>query len=242
MSSRKLEVLFQDVVVEQGMPLIIENWHKRPKWIRDLFTFSFLKENHGDDVITCKDLRDGTDTNLQFKDYISGVHGFRHDKSRIQPPSNQLLYAKDVSCPEYWHDHLMNDIIPPFLAYRRAHDLNSYSLDSAAENLMVYIGQHGTWTPAHFDHCGTVGHNIMTWADKDSYSIWFIVATKDRTKVESLLQSLGRTMEFENYFLSVEDFAKADFPVYVAQQRPGDLVLIPSLGYHQVANMVPLRS
>ncbi|KAF9177666.1 hypothetical protein BGZ50_008489 [Haplosporangium sp. Z 11] len=90
---------------------------------------------------------------------------------------------------------------------------DSYSLDSAAENLMVYIGQHGTWTPAHFDHCGTIGHNIMTWADNGSYSIWFIVAAKDKPKVESLLQSLGRNIEFENYFLSVKDFAKADFPV-----------------------------
>ncbi|KAF9177991.1 hypothetical protein BGZ51_008223 [Haplosporangium sp. Z 767] len=116
---------------------------------------------------------------------------------------------------------------------------DSYSLDSAAENLMVYIGQHGTWTPAHFDHCGTIGHNIMTWADNGSYSIWFIVAAKDKPKVESLLQSLGRNIEFENYFLSVKDFAKADFPVYVVQQKPGDLVLVPSLGYHQVANMGP---
>ena len=35
----------------------------------------------------------------------------------------------------------------------------------SSSNLMAYIGGHESWTPCHFDHCGSIGHNLMTWAD-----------------------------------------------------------------------------
>ncbi|KAG0009177.1 hypothetical protein BGZ80_002663, partial [Entomortierella chlamydospora] len=113
-------------------------------------------------------------------------------------------------------------------------DKNSYNIESAAENLMVYIGRHGTWTPTHFDHCGAIGHNVMLWADKGSSSIWFMIATEDMSRAETLWESFGQNIEFENYFASVQDLAQADFPIHVLEQHVGDLVLIPSLGYHQV--------
>ncbi|KAG0195215.1 hypothetical protein BGX28_001985, partial [Mortierella sp. GBA30] len=70
-----------------------------------------------------------------------------------------------------------------------------------------------------------------------SSSIWFMVAAKDKAKAEALFQSLGQNIEMENYFLSVDELARADFPIYVSEQSTGDLIIIPSLGYHQVANL-----
>ncbi|KAF9345958.1 hypothetical protein BGX26_002559, partial [Mortierella sp. AD094] len=116
-------------------------------------------------------------------------------------------------------------------------DKNSYNIESAAENLMVYIGRHGTWTPTHFDHCGAIGHNVMLWADKGSSSIWFMIATEDMSRAETLWESFGQNIEFENYFASMQDLAQADFPIHILEQHVGDLILIPSLGYHQVVNL-----
>ncbi|KAF9556586.1 hypothetical protein EC968_008156 [Mortierella alpina] len=73
--------------------------------------------------------------------------------------------------------------------------------------------------------------------DLRSSSIWFMIARKDKVKAETLFRSLGRHIELENYFISVDDLAKADFPIYVTEQRIGDLILIPSMGYHQVVNL-----
>ncbi|KAF9981094.1 hypothetical protein BGZ65_004320 [Modicella reniformis] len=115
-------------------------------------------------------------------------------------------------------------------------DLNGFCPQIAAEYLMTYIGQNGTWTPAHIDHCGAIGHNIMVSADNGS-SIWFSISVNNMDSFEELCRSIGREPQFENYFLSVDELALADFPVYVTEQKTGDIILIPSLSYHQVVNL-----
>ncbi|KAG9322939.1 hypothetical protein KVV02_004315 [Mortierella alpina] len=148
-----------------------------------------------------------------------------------------LLYAKDVTCPERWRINLMESgTLPQFLAYMRENDLNTLN-EHAAENLMIYIGQAGTWTPAHIDQCGAIGHNIMVWAGKDSSSIWFMVKAEDKFKAEALWRSIGQPLEYESYFATVDEMAKADFPIYVVEQRIGDFVMVPSQSYHQVVNL-----
>ncbi|KAF9181061.1 hypothetical protein BGZ51_005688 [Haplosporangium sp. Z 767] len=71
----------------------------------------------------------------------------------------------------------------------------------------------------------------------DAHSIWFMIAGEDKTKAELLFKSLGYPLTLESHFASVDQLAQADFPVYIAEQRIGDLILIPSLGYHQVQNV-----
>ncbi|KAF9344237.1 hypothetical protein BGX26_004620 [Mortierella sp. AD094] len=229
--------MVENTVVNDGIPLVIDNWHKHDTWRKKGFTISFLERKYGKEVITCRDQRKVLDVDILMQDYISTAHSPNVHSSKKQSMTDTLLYAKDLSCPPEWCKTLMEKVLPPILAYRGENDLNSLSPEHAAETLMVYVGSHGTWTPAHIDHCGTIGHNIMTWADKGSSSIWFMIAAKDRTKAEALFQSLGQEIELENYFLSVDELARADFPIYVTEQTTGDLIMIPSLGYHQVANL-----
>ncbi|KAF9354822.1 hypothetical protein BGX26_007330 [Mortierella sp. AD094] len=131
----------------------------------------------------------------------------------------------------------MDRIIPRFLGYRKENDLNIFNKDAAAETLMVYISRSGTWTPAHFDHCGAIGHNIMISADKGSYAIWFVIKPEHRQEAEDLWRSFGQNLEYEDYLASVEDLQNATFPIYVVEQKIGDLVMVPSLSYHQVINL-----
>ncbi|KAI8359730.1 hypothetical protein B0O80DRAFT_440934 [Mortierella sp. GBAus27b] len=61
-------------------------------------------------------------------------------------------------------------------------------------------------------------------------SVWFMVSDKDMDKFEELCRSLGREPQYENFFLSVHDQSRANFPIYVTEQKTGDLIyrLIPA--------------
>ncbi|KAF9116204.1 hypothetical protein BGX27_004311 [Mortierella sp. AM989] len=315
--------------VEGGTPIVLEGWHKHPKWDSKLFTFQYIETNHGNEEILCRDLTISEDVPMLMTDYIRKVHaasllssasqpetsnGARSYDLPITPPlasplvagggepsampvdesltssvkpdedtimedvqrdirntseenanlnketsSNDptttakeqrkrvtrstavklppLLYAKDVTCPMAWHRFLMDGILPGFLGYMRENDLNNLNTKLAAENLMIYIGQAGTWTPAHIDQCGAVGHNIMAWADNDSSSMWFMIRAEDKAKAEELWKLFGHPLEYEGYFASVDQLRAANFPIYVVNQKIGDFVMVPSLGYHQVINL-----
>jgi hypothetical protein len=112
-----------------------------------------------------------------------------------------------------------------------------------AENMMCYIGHEGTYTAAHREMCGTLGHNIMVEASSESRgekpgsSIWFMTETKEREVVsEYFLSMLGHDIEVEKHFAQVNAWKKAPFNVWVVEQKAGDLILIPPLAPHQVWN------
>ncbi|GJJ75687.1 hypothetical protein EMPS_08045 [Entomortierella parvispora] len=163
------------------------------------------------------------------------------DSEAISPSEpvslDPLIYAKDLTCPKTWRRYL-DEFLPNWLVYMAGNDLMS-NVDPkfAAENLMVYIGQAGTWTPTHVDQCGSIGHNIMAWADDDSSSIWFMVKTEDREKARALWASIGEPIDYEGYFATVDHMKLADFPIYVVEQKIGDFVMVPSMSYHQVVNL-----
>ncbi|KAG0007069.1 hypothetical protein BGZ65_009841 [Modicella reniformis] len=230
--------------VKDGTPVILEGYHKHPKWDHKLFTFPYIEAKHGD---SGEDLRAAEDVKMTMKNYVHRVHASSLDgatteqrPARIKNTrshSQQLLYAKDVTCPHEWRTFLMDGILPPFLGYMGSNDLNSLNRKLAAENLMIYIGQEGTWTPAHVDQCGAIGHNIMAWADDDSSSIWFMIRAEDKAKAEALWRSCGHPLEYESYFANIKELEQATFPIYVVEQKIGDLVMVPSLSYHQVVNL-----
>jgi len=189
-------------------------------------------------------------------------HNFRDER-------RQRLYLKDIDCPPEWAAHLAT-IIPPNLWYlnenvderpgkARNDDLNlfpsgrspapagdlmsSLPEEMRAQNLMCYIGHEGTYTPAHREMCGSLGHNIMVDAsgdengEKPGSSIWFMTETKDREVVrEYFLSMLGHDIEIEKHFAQINAWKKATFPVYIVEQKVGDFILIPPLAAHQVWN------
>ncbi|KAG0288198.1 hypothetical protein BGZ96_007986 [Linnemannia gamsii] len=252
-SGVNLEYEVQSRCVDNGEPVVLEGFHLQEKWDADLFTFPYLQAKLGDEKILCRDLHNADDVDLTMAQYIESVHGDTVDSnlassSTCAPTSilgsqdslrsrRPLLYAKDLTCPPTWRNFLMNGGLPPFLAYMRENDLNNLNTELAAENLMVYIGQAGTWTPAHIDQCGAIGHNIMTWADNDSSSIWFMIRSNDRKKAEELWSSFGQPLDYEGYFAGLHELQHAKFPIYVVQQKVGDFVMVPSQCVHQVVNL-----
>ncbi|KAF2718250.1 hypothetical protein K431DRAFT_287873 [Polychaeton citri CBS 116435] len=125
--------------------------------------------------------------------------------------------------------------------------MSSLPLEMRAENLMCYIGHEGTYTPAHREMCASLGQNIMVEAsgtvnddgkpEKPGSSIWFMTESKDRQLVsEYWLSVLGHDIEVEKHFAQAVAWKKAPFTVFVVEQRPGDMILIPPLAPHQVWN------
>ena len=102
---------------------------------------------------------------------------------------------------------------------------------------MCYLGGQGTFTPCHKDLCASFGHNIMTWADADSSAFWFMTASSDAAAACKYYQEqFGLELDWETHVTDVEQFASAPFPVYVVEQKLGDLMLVPSRSCHQVVN------
>jgi len=88
---------------------------------------------------------------------------------------------------------------------------------------------------------GTLGHNVMLWAESDAYAVWMVAATSDRQKVADFFASTRQDLDADNGFVSPEDWAHAPFPTYVVKQRVGDLVLVPAEAPHMVINQVQPR-
>ncbi|KAK8129701.1 hypothetical protein PG999_002081 [Apiospora kogelbergensis] len=121
--------------------------------------------------------------------------------------------------------------------------MSSLPEEMRAQNLMCYIGHEGTYTPAHREMCASLGQNIMVEAsgsengEKPGSSIWFMTETKDREVVrEYFLSMLGHDIEIEKHFAQINAWKKANFPVYIVEQKAGDFILVPPLAPHQVWN------
>ncbi|KAF9292136.1 hypothetical protein BGZ68_010391 [Mortierella alpina] len=238
-SQDQLQAEVETICVAEGTPFVLEDWHNSPGWNHTLFTFPHINEIYGNEAADDTHMASTSisDTNGPNSAASTAVKPEASPETQVKKLWEPLLYAKDVTCPEHWRVNLMESgTLPQFLAYMRENDLNTLN-EHAAENLMIYIGQAGTWTPAHIDQCGAIGHNIMVWADKDSSSIWFMVKSEDKFKAEALWRSIGQPLEYESYFATVDEMAKADFPIYVVEQKIGDFVMVPSQSYHQVVNL-----
>lgn len=191
--------------------------------------------------------------------------------STYKEPYRQRIYLKDIDCPPLWHE-LLKALIPPPLFYHnesqteydgpgsasisgstetsitKSGDLMSCLPNSMrAENLMLYIGHEGTYTPCHTEMCASLGQNLMVEASsghkehgkqtRPGSSIWFMTESKDRHIVsEYWISTLGHDLKIEDHFAQINAWKAAPFKTYIVNQRPGDFILVPPLAAHQVWN------
>ncbi|CAJ2510777.1 Uu.00g064020.m01.CDS01 [Anthostomella pinea] len=186
--------------------------------------------------------RDERRQRLYLKDIDCPPEWYNHLKKVIPP---NVFYMNDNISEVPGADARNDDIFgAPEKTSAVAGDLmSSLDEDMRAQNLMCYIGHEGTFTPAHREMCASLGQNIMVEAsgdkngEKPGSSIWFMTETKDREVVrEYFLSMLGHDIEIEKHFAQINAWKKANFPVYVVEQKVGDFILVPPLAPHQVWN------
>ncbi|KAI1293322.1 hypothetical protein F5Y03DRAFT_331628 [Xylaria venustula] len=191
---------------------------------------------------TPTNFRDERRQRLYLKDIDCPDEWFQHLK-KIIPPN--VFYMNENINENPSRGSRDDDIFgAPEKTTAVAGDLmSSLNPEMRAQNLMCYIGHEGTYTPAHREMCASLGQNIMVDAsgdengEKTGSSIWFMTETKDREVVrEYFLSMLGHDIEIEKHFAQVNAWKKANFPVYVVEQKVGDFILVPPLAPHQVWN------
>ncbi|KAI0555708.1 hypothetical protein F4679DRAFT_519546 [Xylaria curta] len=191
---------------------------------------------------TPTNFRDERRQRLYMKDIDCPDEWFEHLK-KIIPPN--VFYMNENISENPSHGSRNDDIFgAPEKTSAVAGDLmSSLSPEMRAQNLMCYIGHEGTYTPAHREMCASLGQNIMVEAsenengEKPGSSIWFMTETKDREVVrEYFLSMLGHDIEIEKHFAQINAWKKANFPVYIVEQKVGDFILVPPLAPHQVWN------
>ena len=102
---------------------------------------------------------------------------------------------------------------------------------------MCYLGVGDTYTPCHKDLCASSGQNIMCYTENEGSSYWFMTSSSDAPAAAEYFQKhIGMELDWEAHVVTVEEFSKAPFAVYVAEQKLGDLILVPPRSCHQVVN------
>ncbi|KAI0093671.1 hypothetical protein BDY19DRAFT_918246 [Irpex rosettiformis] len=218
---------------DSGEPLIIEGFHKSATWPQKVFDVDWLLEHYGEQMCCVRDVNKLSDHELSLSAFIDYA---RKPSSERQ----QALYYKDAYCPAEWTEWVKTKaLIPSCLRPQSGNDLFRYlTPQESVESLMCYLGAGDTLTPCHKDLCGSSGHNIMCYTEDGGSSMWFMTATPDAPLVGRFFQEeLHSEVDWERRTVTVEQFAKVPCTVYVAEQKLGDLVLVPPRSCHQVVNL-----
>ncbi|CAO3590470.1 unnamed protein product [Absidia cylindrospora] len=176
------------------------------------------------------------------------------DGDEQQQNDKEKYYAKDIDTPDEYEECLPN-ILPPCLLPLGSSDLiRTLPSSLQAVNLMCYLGGDRTGTALHRDISGAIGHNIMTFAVDGAYAQWLVIDKGDTNKLRELcqedfgdgvdkrFQQHGQTkksyfLECECAWVSPKQLEARGINTHVILQQPGDMVIIPSLCYHQVTNV-----
>jgi len=71
--------------------------------------------------IVCRDVIQNIDMEMKMKDFIDHT---RKPSTGSDTGSGPLLYGKDLSCPGKWWEAIMDELLPPIIAYRGPNDLS----------------------------------------------------------------------------------------------------------------------
>ncbi|KAH6918370.1 hypothetical protein BKA70DRAFT_1246998 [Coprinopsis sp. MPI-PUGE-AT-0042] len=219
---------------ENGIPLILDGWHKRGDWPKTLFTLDFF-QRHSPKDMHVRNVHDWQDTVMSLADFIRTSRA----NPPCAPPGEQIrMYGKDAECPKDWSSWIKTGgVIPEVLHWNGSNDYFRYRPKNApVQTLMCYAGIGDTFTPAHKDLCASSGHNLMCHTEMNGSSYWFMTKSSDAAKASDFFQRLGQELDHEAHVISLDELAKAPFTIYVAEQALGDLVLVPPRSCHQVVN------
>jgi len=101
---------------------------------------------------------------------------------------------------------------------------------------MCYLGIGDTYTPCHKDLCASSGQNLMCYTENAGSAFWLMTKSSEADKVSKYFHYLKEELDQESYVITIDTLAKAPFDVYIAEQKLGDLVLVPPRSCHQVIN------
>ncbi|KAG6814509.1 hypothetical protein H0H92_000034 [Tricholoma furcatifolium] len=216
-----------------GIPLIIQGLHEESKWLKKEFEPDWLLE-HGQKEINVRNVHNWADKRIPSSEFIENCRAAPELTTIRLAIEQERLYGKDAECPQMWNDWLHeSQVVPPYLTPNHVDNL---LLSYHVETLMCYLGIGDTFTPCHKDLCASSGQNLMCYTEKNGSSFWFMTKEADAPEASKYFQQLNQELDHETHVMTIEQLADAPFDVYVAEQKLGDLVLVPPRSCHQVVN------
>ncbi|ORY97630.1 hypothetical protein BCR43DRAFT_490087 [Syncephalastrum racemosum] len=250
----RLRQFVHERCVEKGQPLVIGGLNALPQWNHDGFSLNNLEDLHKDKDLTFLDMKSYDLVQTTLAEYLKSQQAAKDENLSGVGSGNTataLLYGKDLTCPASYQAQL-EQLLPSFLLPLGAQDcFASMPKSLRAENLMIYVGGPKTGTPLHRDLCGTYGHNLMLNNENDAYAEWYFVTHEHRERLLQVIQqpkcglhgtsdkmeaAKSGFIESDRAWVTKSKLSIKRIPTQVVLQRPGDLILIPSLCYHQVRN------
>ncbi|EMD37724.1 hypothetical protein CERSUDRAFT_114359 [Gelatoporia subvermispora B] len=201
-----------------------------------MFNVDWLLRNCADEVLHVRNMHDRRDRDILLPEFIEKS---RRQSAFVSPDETERLYGKDAFCPDAWKAWLEQaDVLPSSVVPCGTNDILQYLTESnGVESLMCYLGIGDTFTPCHKDLCASSGQNVMCYTEDGGSSFWFMTAASDAPAAAAYFSNeLGQELHWETHVASAQEFADAPFTVYVAEQKMGDLVLVPPRSCHQVVN------
>ncbi|KAI0780970.1 hypothetical protein BD413DRAFT_463733, partial [Trametes elegans] len=221
-----------------GIPLIVDHWDEHPAWPQDIFSLEWLLRTSGEKQISTRNVHDRRDHSMTLREFVDIS---RKQSRHSVAGESQRLYWKDADCPLEWRKWLLHSGAVPANVLPGVVNPDDYlgylSESEAVESLLCYMGIGDTYTAAHKDLCASSGHNLMCFSEQGGSSYWFMTAANDAPAVAAYFhRELRQELDWETHVTTVEELGRAPFKVYIAEQKVGDLVLVPPRSCHQVVN------
>eukprot|EP01119_Soliformovum_irregulare_P018213 TRINITY_DN5538_c0_g1_i4.p1 TRINITY_DN5538_c0_g1~~TRINITY_DN5538_c0_g1_i4.p1 ORF type:complete len:1396 (-),score=273.74 TRINITY_DN5538_c0_g1_i4:1025-5212(-) len=225
--------VIEDHLHKQGLPIVITKATRSWARDRDMFGWDWLKKNFGHQavhVVDNKTLTSLPDWSMSdYVDFISKATPSRDDR---------VLYAPEVMCPGAWKE-FVGSKLPEFFT-KCSNDLLGDLLPQLQSNtLHSSIATEDTYLPATLLLQATLYHSLMVYAEEHASTLWFVVASHDRDKAIQYWKdcsSDSAKLYQHPQWATLHHLHRAPFPVYLIDQREGDLVLLPPHTVHQIAH------
>lgn len=160
-----------------------------------------------------------------------------HCHACFTPPPQSLPSSphtkRDTACPSMYQDTLRSmlgdtlwgsgDLSEAFITDGRG----------CAPSLAIWGSKETeVLCPATVPVCGSLRMNAMI-ADSTGVCVWIVASSYDREKMDQLFASHGKCCHNSTHFFPLSDLAKTAFPIYIIEQREGDIVVLPPESVYQ---------
>ncbi|OAL72912.1 hypothetical protein A7D00_2685 [Trichophyton violaceum] len=239
--------------LQDGKPFVIQDFNKLPEWNKRLFSLEGLIEHSTKKsnfpyhcpatlfywsisanqldlspdipIRNCSTNRDLSFTLKKFAD--ASRQSYREFKN---------LYARDLRCPDSWLEQCRR-LLPPEVQWGGRLDLFQWLPSCArSEVMMAYVGSEGSSSGFHRCFSSTVALNLLV-DHGDRPVLCFGTDFSSQQKYDNFMAARGASPHVDWLNLGPEDLKKANFPVYICEQWPGDLAVFPPATAHQVWNL-----
>ncbi|PGH01932.1 hypothetical protein AJ79_07763 [Helicocarpus griseus UAMH5409] len=213
-----------------GQPFVIQDFEKLPQWDDRLFSIESLIELSTKKNIPIRNCSTARDLSFTLKKFA--------DAARQSYREFKNLYARDLQCPEAWLERCRT-LLPPEVQYGGRVDLFQWLPSCArSEVMMAYVGSEGSSSGFHRCFSSTVALNLLVEASaSDRPVLCFGTDFESQIKYDAFMAARGASPHVDWLNLGPDELQRADFPLYIHEQKVGELVVFPPATAHQVWNL-----